>query len=799
MMKQYMEIKERYKDAILFFRLGDFYEMFLEDAKIGSSVLSITLTKRDRGKDGEIPMCGVPFHAAESYIAKLNKAGYKVAICEQVSDPKKPGLVEREVVRVVTPGTVTDEKSLDKDKNNFIAALSLSKKSFGLAYCDISTGDFFAGETKDVFDILGRINPSEIILPKILYDNPSFLGMAKNYCRSIFRFGTWDSYIKEAGKDPAKEASKALLGYFSETQKIQAKHISKISSIKDPNSIYLDKNAILNLEIFQTYKEGQREGSLIWLLDKTKTPMGARTLRQWVLSPLRKKEDIEARLLSVEGFVDNPNLRAKIPGTLCEIYDMERILAKISLGTESPRDVIALKYSLISSLKLKAVLDLNEQLIRRQKDHIDENLAKVINEIEKTLNEDPPNTPREGGLIRTGIDQTLDSLKGEIENSSSFLRDLEAREKARTNIGSLKVRFNKVYGYYIEISKANLRLVPNDYIRKQTLVNAERFITEELKRHEEIVLRAEELINQREYEIYQNLIKGVLDYMQKIKACAKAVAVIDVIFAFSELAVKNNYVKPVIFGSDNNTIEIIDGRHPVIEQILPKGEFIPNNLLLNSKNEVLIITGPNMSGKSTFVRQNALIVLMAQIGSFVPAKEAKISPVDGIYTRIGASDILSKGYSTFMVEMIETANILSNATSQSLVILDEVGRGTSTYDGVSIAWAVVEHLAKKTHAKTLFATHYHELLKLSNLIPNVRNYQVQVSETKDADGVDNIIFLYKVIEGGASKSYGIHVAKLAGLPNTVIKRSYSILKLLEQRKIEKPERSLENSQLKIEL
>ena len=812
MMKQYLSIKKGYKDAILFFRLGDFYEMFMEDAKIASKVLGIVLTSRTRGKDGKIPMCGVPYHSAENYIAKLTRAGLKVAICEQTSSPDLPGIVEREVVRIITPGTTTDENALNKNENNFIVAISKTdkgkKETFALSYCDISTGDFYSGEIDfNISEILGVIEPSEIILPSSLYNDPEFLSLMKNFSNSIYHFNREYSdgnspFVKNIKSIIAQESARILMGYLEETQKMAIKHITKALEIKNPKYARIDANAITNLEIFKTFKEGDTKGSLIFALDKTKTSMGARTLRRFVLNPLKAKKDIDERLDSVTALVKDSATQEKMAGVLTHIYDIERIFAKISLGAANPKDLISLKYSIKGALAIKNIIrNFNSVLLKEIDGNIQEKILEVVLLTEKFLVTDPPFSAKEGGLINFGVNKELDNLKDTIKGSTEFLAKMEFDEKSKTGINSLKVRFNKVYGYYIEVSKSNLHLVPSYYIRKQTLVNAERFITEELKKHEEIVLNAKELINQKEYEIYLKIISEILKYNKEIKNSATAIGILDVLISFAKLSQEKKYIRPAILPADKpHLISIKEGRHPVIETLLSEGEFIPNSVLLSNKEQVLIITGPNMSGKSTFIRQTALIVLMAQMGCFVPAREAVISPVDRIFTRIGASDILSLGLSTFMVEMLETANVLNNATDRSLVILDEVGRGTSTYDGVSIAWAIVEYLAKKVKAKTLFATHYHELLKLSELYENVVNFQVAVEEEKKNNGEEKITFLYKVIAGGASKSYGIHVAKLAGLPDSVIKRAYSVLKLLEQRKIEKPKESLaSNAQLTIDL
>lgn len=814
MMKQYLSIKKGYENAILFFRLGDFYEMFMEDAKTSSKILGITLTSRSKG-EGKIPMCGVPYHSAENYIAKLTRAGFRVAICEQVSDPNLSGIVERKVIRVITPGTTTNENALDKNKNNYILSIAKNvirkKETFAVSYCDLSTGDFYSGEIDFNWqELLGVLEPSEIILPLYLYNDPAFLKIIKNFTNSISYFDQWDYYIgkqthllvKTIKSSVIKESASALFGYLEETQKTNLNHITKISEITNPKYMRLDSSAVINLEIFKTFKDAFSKGSLISVLDKTSTAMGARTLRKFILNPLKIKKDIEDRLDSVNELIKENLLREKLNSFLPHVYDIERVLAKLSLGTANPKDLIALKYSLKIVLEIKSNFkSIKPPLLKKIEVSLHEDLLKVVDLIETFITEEPPFLAKEGGIIKIGVDNQLDNLKNQIKGSTGFLAEMENEERVKTNISSLKVRFNKVYGYYIEVSKSNLHLIPDYYIRKQTLVNAERFITAELKKHEDVVLNAKDLINQREYEIYLDIISKILEYTGIIKQASSAIGVLDVLNSFANLAIANNYKRPNIRSEKvPHLIHIENGRHPVIEKILPVGEFISNSVLLDNKNQILIITGPNMSGKSTFIRQTALMVLMAQIGCFVPAEKMELSPVDRIFTRIGAGDALSSGLSTFMVEMMETANILNNATEKSLVILDEVGRGTSTYDGVSIAWAIVEYLAKKIKSKTLFATHYHELLRLSELYPSISNFKVDVLEEKDVTGEEKITFLYKIVSGGADKSYGIHVAKLAGLPNFVIRRAYTIIKLLEQRKIEKPKESLaSNDQLTIDL
>ncbi|MFH1565716.1 MAG: DNA mismatch repair protein MutS [bacterium] len=814
MMKQYLAIKKDYENAILFFRLGDFYEMFMEDAKTSSKILGITLTSRSKG-EGKIPMCGVPYHSAENYIAKLTRAGFRVAICEQVSDPNLPGIVERKVIRVITPGTTTNENALDKNKNNYILSIAKNvirkKETFAVSYCDLSTGDFYSGKIDfNLQELLGVLEPSEIILPLYLYNDPAFLKIIKNFTNSISYFDQWDYYIgkqthplvKTIKSSVTKESASALFGYLEETQKTNLNHITKISEITNPKYMRLDSSAVINLEIFKTFKDAFSKGSLISVLDKTSTAMGARTLRKFILNPLKIKKDIEDRLDSVNELIKENFLREKLNSFLPHVYDIERVLAKLSLGTANPKDLIALKYSLKMVLEIKSNFkSIKPLLLKKIEVGLHEDLLKVVDLIETFITEEPPFLAKEGGIIKIGVDAQLDNLKNQIKGSTGFLVEMENEERVKTNISSLKVRFNKVYGYYIEVSKSNLHLVPDYYIRKQTLVNAERFITAELKKHEDVVLNAKDLINQREYEIYLDVISKILEYTGIIKQASSAIGVLDVLNSFANLAIANNYKRPSIRPEKvSHLIHIENGRHPVIEKILPVGEFISNSVLLDNKSQILIITGPNMSGKSTFIRQTALMVLMAQIGCFVSAEKMELSPVDRIFTRIGAGDALSSGLSTFMVEMMETANILNNATEKSLVILDEVGRGTSTYDGVSIAWAIVEYLAKKIKSKTLFATHYHELLRLSELYTSISNFKVDVLEEKDVTGEEKITFLYKIVSGGADKSYGIHVAKLAGLPNFVIRRAYTIIKLLEQRKIEKPKESLaSNDQLTIDL
>lgn len=803
-MRQYAEIKKNYSDCLLFFRLGDFYELFLDDAKVGAEVLDITLTSRPRGKDGKIPMAGVPYHAVDNYIAKLIRAGYKVAICEQVSEPDRYGIVDREVIRVITPGTVLDEKALEKKENNFLISLLIEGASFSISSVDISTGQL---ETKEVlFDDLAsslsnelaRINPSECILPPKHYNSPEILKLLKQQKNlNIYCYFNWEKYarigekfLKDhfkiktlesfdiANKPLSIKTSAVLISYLKETQKDKIGHIKKISTSNDSQYVLMDRSTITNLELFTTIREHDIRGSFLNVVDKTLTAMGGRMMKSWILHPLRDKKEIIKRYDGVEEFIKNSTLKKEITKRLEDINDVERTFSRLSVGIGNARDMISLNESLKKYIYIKHKLINSKAKINQniQRD-ISTKLNNLVSLIEETILPEPSITVKEGGIIKDGVNEKLDELRVLIGKGKEYILDLESRERERTGIASLKVRFNQVFGFYIEISKSNLHNVPKDFIRKQTLVNAERFITPELKEHEEKILKAEEETKRIEYEIYQKVLSEVLSFTDDVQKASAAIARLDCIISFAEIASKNNYIRPKLLYSGE--MEIKKGRHPVVEQLLDEMHFVPNDLKLNNINQhLLIITGPNMAGKSVFIRQTALIVLMAQMGSFVPAKRALLSIVDKIFVRSGASDVITSGLSTFMVEMVETAYILNHATKDSLIVMDEIGRGTSTYDGISIAWAVAEHLASmKKPPKTLFATHYHELQDLEKEYPNkIKNFHLSV---KEEQGVP--VFLHTILPGGASHSFGVAVARLAGVPDSVIKRAYEVLHSLEAR------------------
>ncbi|MFZ5424577.1 MAG: DNA mismatch repair protein MutS [Patescibacteria group bacterium] len=806
MMVQYKEIKDAYPDCLLFFRLGDFYELFLDDAKVGANVLGITLTSRSRGKDGRIPMAGVPYHAVNSYLSKLVKAGHKVAICEQVGDTKGPDLVKREVVRVVTPGTLIDQNSLDKSKNNYVAALCIANNTMGLSFADVSTGHFHSFEetTNEIQNVLldhfSKYTPAEILLNDATYNDSKTLKLLTELGISIYNYASWSNYSSKPekhllthfnlttlasfgmGNTPlATETASVLLGYLKETQKDKVSHINKINFSPASDYVELGRSTIFNLELFSTIREGEKYGSLIGVLDETLTPMGARLLRKWIARPLTNISSISARQNSVSEFLENRQLRNNLLGVLKEINDIERILSKISVGLGNARDLVNLKDSLIAVLEVKQVLNLaKSSLNMKLKGSIDSNLQKLVDKIHITIVDEPPIELKQGNLIKPGVSSKLDDLKRGIKTSQEWISSLEEKEKERTGISTLKVGYNKIFGYYIEISKSNLHLVPESYVRKQTLVSAERFITQRLKEEEEQVLAAEDKINDLEYEIFSSVVDNVLNALPAIQVAAEAVAELDCLVNFAVLAKNYNYCKPNISTSGN--IKIINGRHPVVERLLREVPFVPNDVNLNHEDhQLILITGPNMAGKSVYIRQVGLITLMAQMGSFVPADSAEISVVDKIFVRSGASDFITSGLSTFMVEMVETAHILNNSTKNSLILLDEIGRGTTTYDGVSIAWAVAEYLVKNQQpfAKTMFATHYHELQDLAKESSLVKNYQVLAKEESGKP-----IFLHKVAPGGASHSYGVAVAQLAGIPDVVTTRALEILSTLQGKSFE---------------
>ncbi len=810
MLQQYMEIKGQYQDAILFYRMGDFYEMFFDDAVTASKVLGITLTSRNSKADKDrVPLCGVPYHAATNYLAKLVKAGFRVAICEQVENPKEAkGVVKREVIRVITPGLVTDEQLLDDKSNLYIAALAVPRGKdglWGLSIIDISTGEFLAGEFQTIqalCDDLIRRQPSEIIfadeppdtwgkeqegaiaqlqqiLPEIFL-SPRPAGdfqvpTAREQLLEHFKTTNLSGFGCEH-LSVGLGAAGALFAYIAETQKTDLSHIAKITAIDLSDILIIDESSRRNLEITQSIVGGKRQGSLLAVLDFTYTPMGARLLKKNLLSPLQNQDEINRRLDTVAFFYKEAGVRDGLRDLLAKVYDLERLNSRIVLGHGNARDLHALQYSLAQLPQIKAVLaDIDDNCLKSIFQELDI-MADLADLLDRAIREDAPITLRDGKLIKPGFDSQLDELVDISTNGKRLILELEQREKERSGIAKLKIGFNKVFGYYLEVSRAQSAKVPDYFIRKQTLVNAERFITPELKEFENKVLGAEEKRVELEYQLFSQVREGAASQSSRILAAANHLAWLDFFTCLAEAARRHKYVRPQV--NDGEEIIIDEGRHPVIEQSLPPGRFVPNDLRLDQdKNEVLIITGPNMAGKSTVLRQTALIVLMAQMGSFVPVDHAQIGVVDRIFTRVGAMDNLRQGQSTFMVEMNETANILNNATEKSLVILDEIGRGTSTYDGLAIAWAVTEDLVNKNGkgVKTIFATHYHELIELARTSNRVKNFNIAVREWDDT-----IIFLHKLLAGGTNKSYGIQVAALAGVPQTVIKRANELLHNIEQ-------------------
>ncbi|MCD6320232.1 MAG: DNA mismatch repair protein MutS [Candidatus Desulfofervidaceae bacterium] len=796
-MRQYLEIKQQYPDAILFFRMGDFYEMFFEDAKIASQVLEIALTSRQKDTPQPIPMCGIPYHALNSYLPKLIKRGYKVAICEQVEDPKQAkGIVRREVVQVITPGMILEPEFLETNKSNYLAAATAWGERYGLASLEISTADFKTTEVRDLEELkeeLHRLEPSELLVPEALslqLDlNQTLLAIkpetempdlerAQTKLKKHFSLPS----LKPLGLEDLPAATIAaawLLEYAEEAQKNVLSHITRLQVYNLSEFMVLDSITLSHLEVFRRW-HGGKEGTLWSILDKTLTPMGGRLLREMLLRPLKDIKAIKKRLNYVETFVRAGLVRQAIREKLKQIGDLERLNSRVVLGKAHARDLVNLKNSLNLVPEVKALLTSSQLSLLQEVGQGLDTMEDVTVLIDRAIVDDPPLTLKEGGLIKQGYNEILDNLIKQTTEAKTWIANLEAKERRRTGIPNLKVGYNKVFGYYIEVSKAQLKRVPSDYIRKQTLVNAERFITPALKEYENVILGAEEKRNALEYELFLEIRQQIAQASERLLRLAANIAWIDVMTSLAEVAVQYNYVRPKVVKTDK--IIIKDGRHPVIEQTVKDVPFVPNDIRLNEEERILIITGPNMAGKSTIIRQAALIVLMAQIGSFVPAKEAQIGVVDRIFTRVGASDALPEGRSTFMVEMEETAHILHQVTPRSLVILDEIGRGTSTFDGMSIAWAVVEYLHDTygKGVKTLFATHYHELTDLSQIKPRVRNYSIAVREWQG-----EIVFLHKLLPGGASRSYGIEVARLAGLPKDVISRAKEILSELESKEQER--------------
>ncbi len=836
MMKQYQDIKKQYVDTILFFRLGDFYEMFSDDALLASRELEITLTGRDAGLEERVPMCGIPYHAAENYIARLIQKGYKVAICEQVEDPKLcKGIVKREVIRVITPGTALDTQLNHDAGNSYLAAIFLEPYALGLAFCDVSTGEFWLSqfngtEAKIILrEELLRLNPVEILIPEMKQETKpetqegTLIGQEKwefthnheelyrdilrcldctlvsPYQDDAFNYSNALQLIEHQVQDnllrgndsqlrrQAISAAGAILHYLRETQKASPQQIKNINLYYPEAYLALDSTTFRNLELTKTLRYGDKKGSLLDLLDKTKTACGARLLQQWLQKPLTDKTLVEKRLDAVEMLSQRWSERQKVRNNLEKVYDLERLMTRILYGRANPKELIAFKNTL-------AVLPELEQLFNSFRAVA--YLAALGNELdlledvrqllEKALEEDPPLNLKDGGVFRSGYNRQIDELREISINGKEWIARLESQEKEKTGIKSLKIGFNKVFGYYLEVTKANLNLVPAHFQRKQTLANGERYITEELVRLESQVLGAEEKLTSLEEEIYRQLLKELGQAAQRVQNTAHVLAQLDVLQSLAEVAVQNSYVRPQLLAKEKNLLEFTELRHPVVEKMLPEAAYVPNDLIMPEHTDFYIITGPNMGGKSTYCRSAAIAVIMAQIGSFVPAQKALISLRDRVFARVGASDDLRSGQSTFMVEMNEVANILNHATKYSLVILDEVGRGTSTYDGLSMAWAVSEYLIKHIAAQTLFATHYHELTRLSELYERVQNLSVSVQEKGD-----EIVFLHKIIPGAADKSYGIQVARLAGLPLSVIQRAQEILTFLEKEKATEKENDRE--------
>ena len=798
MLQQYLEIKSQYPDTILFYRLGDFYEMFFEDAVTASRVLGITLTSRNhKDEESKIPLCGVPHHAASSYLAKLVRAGFRVAICEQVEDPRlAKGVVKREVVRVVTPGLVTDALMLDDKSNRYVAAICQTESTWGLSLLDLTTGEFLVTEQPEsagLADELTRMAPAEVVIEDDAQDPPALLAQALTTICLTRRPAT-DFYPETAraalldhfktvnlagfGCDSMTAgiaAAGALLLYIRETQKSELNHVEQLTPFDLADLLVIDDASRRNLELTQTIIGANREGSLLATLDATRTPMGARLLKKNLLFPLQDVNRIKARLATVDLLFHDAPLREAIRDILSQVYDLERLNSRVVLGSANARDLTALKVSLGRLPELKAILSNRNALLAILHDELD-TLADIHSLLTTAIREDAPVTLRDGGLIRDGFHAELDELLLLLKDGKSLILALEIKEREKSGINNLKVGYNKIFGYYFEISRGQLGNVPEHFIRKQTLVNAERFITEELKEFETKVTGAEERRLELEYQLFCEIRSQVAGMSTRILETASAIARLDFFASLAETARRNRYIRPQV--DNGEEIKISEGRHPVIELSLPPGRFVPNDITLNqTSDEVLIVTGPNMAGKSTVLRQTALIVLMAQMGSFVPAAEAKIGVVDRIFTRVGAMDDLRRGQSTFMVEMNETANILNNATEKSLVILDEIGRGTSTFDGLAIAWAVAEELVNRNGrgVKTIFATHYHELTELASTSERIKNFNIAVREWNDS-----IIFLHKLIPGGANRSYGIQVAALAGVPGRVVSRAKEILANIEK-------------------
>uniref|UniRef100_A0A832G7M5 DNA mismatch repair protein MutS n=1 Tax=Ignavibacterium album TaxID=591197 RepID=A0A832G7M5_9BACT len=802
LMAQYFKIKQQHPDTILLFRVGDFFETFEEDAKIASKVLGITLTKRSNGAADDVPLAGFPHHAIDAYLPKLVRAGYRVAVCEQMENPKfAKGIVKREVIEVVTPGVTLSDKLLDHKKNNYVLAVFIKDDIAGLSFSDISTGEFYVYETKaeQLSEQIQLINPSEILYQKRDKDLlVKFLSKINPEIRLtkiedwIFNFDYTNELLLNHFKTVTLKgfgierlqngivAAGVVLHYLQETQRVNLSHLNKISIYNPSDYMILDYSTKRNLEIITSMQEGTREGSLISILDKTQTAMGGRLLKKWISAPLRDVIAIRQRLNAVENLISEKSLRKELINHLKEIGDLERLISKVCTGRANPREIVAVKTSLRKIPEVKEILNkFSDNTLKKIGESL-KDLPQLVDKISEAIIDSPPASLTEGGIIRSGFSPELDELREIAFHGKEWISNLQQKERERTGIPSLKVGFNNVFGYYIDISNAHKSKVPDDYIRKQTLVNSERYITPELKTFEEKILNAEEKIGELEYQLFNEIRNLVALEAEAIQTNARLIGMLDVFLSFAECAEDYNYVKPEV--NDEDEIEILQGRHPVVERILSPGEkFTPNDCILNNtEQQIILLTGPNMAGKSVYLRQVGLIVLLAQIGSFVPASKAKIGIVDRIFTRVGASDNITAGESTFLVEMQEAANILNNATSKSLVLLDEIGRGTSTFDGISIAWAITEYLHENPSvaAKTLFATHYHELNEMAELFPRIKNYKVEVREYDD-----KVIFLHRVNPGKADHSYGIQVAMMAGLPVFVTNRAKEILNNLESKEL----------------
>lgn len=802
LMAQYYKIKQAHPDTILLFRVGDFFETFEEDAKTASKVLGITLTKRSSGYAEDTPLAGFPHHAIDTYLPKLVRAGYRVAVCEQMENPKfAKGIVKREVIEVVTPGVTLSDKLLDHKKNNYLLAITIQDQNCGLSFCDVSTGEFYVFEValSQLGEQIESINPSEFLIPKRDKEFLSKLIERINPALRVTKLDDWIfsyDYANELLKNHFKTktlkgfgidklhlgiiAAGAALNYLNETQRVNLSHLNKISLYNPSDYMILDYATKRNLEITFAMNDGGREGSLISILDKTQTAMGGRLLKKWVSAPLRDIDPINKRLDSVEELLKNKKIRKELNDNLKEIGDLERLISRICTGRANPREVVAVKSSLKKIPALKKLLDqLQVPTLKNISDQLDP-LERIVDKISSAIIDSPPAAINEGGIIRNGFSPELDELRDISLHGKEWIATLQQKERERTGIPSLKVSFNNVFGYYIDVSHTHKNKIPDNYIRKQTLVNSERYITPELKEYEDKILNAQEKINELEQQLFNEIRTAVANEAEIIQQNARIIAMLDCLVSFAECAEAYNYIKPEVNNSDK--IKIIQGRHPVVERILEPGmKFTPNDCIIDNQNDqIILLTGPNMAGKSVYLRQVGLIVLLAQIGSFVPAKEASIGIVDRIFTRVGASDNITAGESTFLVEMQEAANILNNATSKSLILLDEIGRGTSTFDGISIAWAITEYLHENPNisAKTLFATHYHELNEMSELFPKIKNYKVEVREYDD-----KVVFLHKVNPGRADHSYGIQVAQMAGLPLFVTNRAKEVLDNLESKEL----------------